>query len=252
MDFGQGLGCVFDGTYEGLLTIIYEHFYKKMNFLSIEHEDYAQQKIGMEYIYIKTDTEKALKVYNSIPKKISSLSADTAYYAFLHNDSERFIYIYLYILLGFKTGKTLDNHKNVDFVLKTQNFAKAVRNEAHFNREFIRFTETQNGIYYADISPKYDVLVYLSEHFADRFPSHPWIIHDVSRNIAAIYNGEHYVFTETPKDAVIQYSDNEKEYQQLWKRFFETIAIKERASYKLQRGNLPLRFRKHMTEFKLN
>jgi probable DNA metabolism protein len=39
------------------------------------------------------------------------------------------------------------------------------------------------------------------------------------------------------------------EYQDLWKIFFENIAIKERINPKLQRNNLPLRFRKDMTEF---
>lgn len=31
--------------------------------------------------------------------------------------------------------------------------------------------------------------------------------------------------------------------------FFENIAVKERENKKLQTGNLPLRFREHMTEF---
>jgi len=35
----------------------------------------------------------------------------------------------------------------------------------------------------------------------------------------------------------------------LWKAFFETIAIKERANSDLQRNNMPLHYRKHVTEF---
>jgi len=37
--------------------------------------------------------------------------------------------------------------------------------------------------------------------------------------------------------------------QDLWKTFFKTVAITERINKKLQRNNLPLHHRKHMTEF---
>ena len=35
----------------------------------------------------------------------------------------------------------------------------------------------------------------------------------------------------------------------LWKDFFNTIGIKERANYQCQRNLMPLWYRKHMTEF---
>lgn len=41
----------------------------------------------------------------------------------------------------------------------------------------------------------------------------------------------------------------EREYADLWKAFFESIAIPERENADLQRTNLPLHYRKHMTEF---
>ena len=41
----------------------------------------------------------------------------------------------------------------------------------------------------------------------------------------------------------------ESVFVELWKGFFESISIKERENYRLQRQNLPIRFRKNMTEF---
>ena len=38
-------------------------------------------------------------------------------------------------------------------------------------------------------------------------------------------------------------------YTDLWKEFFETIAIKERENPRCQRTHMPLHYRKHVTEF---
>jgi hypothetical protein len=46
-----------------------------------------------------------------------------------------------------------------------------------------------------------------------------------------------------------QYSEGERHYSELFSDFFHTIAIGERHNPKLQRKNLPLRFREYMTEW---
>jgi probable DNA metabolism protein len=54
---------------------------------------------------------------------------------------------------------------------------------------------------------------------------------------------------ELNEEAVMKLSEKEKTYMTLWKGFFENIAIVERESYERQRQHLPLRYRKHVTEF---
>lgn len=44
-------------------------------------------------------------------------------------------------------------------------------------------------------------------------------------------------------------SSEEKEYQKLWCRFFDSIAIEARINPKLQRQNLPKRFQQDIIEF---
>jgi hypothetical protein len=48
----------------------------------------------------------------------------------------------------------------------------------------------------------------------------------------------------------MEFSESELEVQDLWKLFFKTIAVRERASYKRQRQMLKLYFRDNMVEFK--
>ena len=44
------------------------------------------------------------------------------------------------------------------------------------------------------------------------------------------------------------YSDTDKQYEDLWVKFFETIAIKERVNERLQMNMLPLKYRKYLPE----
>ena len=45
------------------------------------------------------------------------------------------------------------------------------------------------------------------------------------------------------------YSD-ERQYQKLWKQYFETIAIRERTNPRCQKTLMPVRYWKHLTEMK--
>lgn len=43
---------------------------------------------------------------------------------------------------------------------------------------------------------------------------------------------------------------DERQYQKLWKQYFETIAIRERTNPRCQKTLMPVRYWKHLTEMK--
>ena len=51
------------------------------------------------------------------------------------------------------------------------------------------------------------------------------------------------------EDSIV-YAEAEAAYQELFKRFCDSIAIESRINPKLQMNMLPLRFRPNMTEFR--
>ena len=127
-------------------------------------------------------------------------------------------------------------------------------NESHFFIEILRFEELENGTLFGRINPKSEVLLYLADHFADRFAGEQWVIADtVHRTVLlhkANYKTVYLSMDEVDMDELtLTYSEDEKQLQKLWKLFVDTIAIKERVNPKLQRQMLPLRFRKYMKEF---
>jgi probable DNA metabolism protein len=90
----------------------------------------------------------------------------------------------------------------------------------------------------------------LAPHFSMRLSSENWIIHDVKREIAAIYNTKEWVIAPLKQDEIPKESYNSNEfYEQLWKEYFNTLAIKDRINPKLQARMMPKRYWKHLTEF---
>ena len=89
--------------------------------------------------------------------------------------------------------------------------------------------------------------------FADRMPSEYWMIVDDKRSLAVVHpKDEDYYTTPLSHDELEKLQTIEKQrdiYTDLWKEFFETIAIKERKNPHCQRTHMPLHYRKHVTEF---
>ena len=79
------------------------------------------------------------------------------------------------------------------------------------------------------------------------------VIYDTERNICYVHsdNGKGMVYTDSDRqmyNMINSYSDTDKQYEDLWVKFFETIAIKERVNERLQMNMLPLKYRKYLPE----
>jgi probable DNA metabolism protein len=142
-------------------------------------------------------------------------------------------------------------------VLELSKIYKKVSREAERMRMFVRFQKTADGIFFAPIEPFYNVLPLVVDFFTDRFSDQPWVVYDVKRNYGLYYDlqkTEEIVFDQldfdfsTGKLHDAQAADDEKYFQTLWKSYFKSISIKERANPRLHRQLLPKRFWKFLPE----
>ena len=112
----------------------------------------------------------------------------------------------------------------------------------------------KEGILLSRIGPKNDLTVLLAAHFADRMPQENWILYDCNRKKAAVHQaGGGWVMVKTDSavwQERLEQETDEAVFEELWKTFHRTIAIKERENPRCQRNMLPLRFRKYMTEMR--
>ncbi|AEV68016.1 TIGR03915 family putative DNA repair protein [Acetivibrio clariflavus] len=242
------INYLYDGSFEGLLTSIYEAYYRHEQPDHIYYSDYIQVNLLDTNIQITTDSEKAAKVYDSIGQKISHQALKNVYHAYLSELNDIEIKILNYVRLGFKKGKEVDLYLSDDRVLAIHTAAKKVTRECHLMVGLLRFKQLENDIYYAQYKPDHNITPLISGHFVDRFSDQKWVIHDVKRKYAAVYDQKSCIFTDISDEMVPLISYTSDNYEKLWKNYFTNICIKERINPKLQKHNMPVRYWEFLTE----
>lgn len=241
------INYVYDSTFEGLLTGVHRAYYYRENPENIITYDEVQNNFLIENIYIKTDNEKFKSVYDAIDRKISSEVLRRVFYCYLSELPGSGKLILEYIRLGFKIGSNIDEHLANDIVRNIDNLYKKVSRERHRLLGLTRFKEIENGILYARVEPDHNVIALIMPHFARRMRSENFVIHDLKRNIAAIYDGNEWIIRDIDVKDIIMIK-KEEEYQTLWKTYFSAISIEGKTNPRLQKNNMPRRYWKHLIE----
>jgi len=254
------ISYLYDGSFYGLLTVIYESYYSHSVPTDISIDTKVvnpQQSFLNDCKLITTDYEKAERVYNAIQTKIGQESLEQVYHALLSDVKGKELVIYNYVKLGFKIGKTIDSHLYTEEVSSLRKIVNKVNKEVHLMTGFIRFTYI-NNFYYSIYEPDHNISELIAPFFADRFADQYFIIHDIKRNVAVIYDTKEWVITSFYKSDLENLkgynknlvSGNDICYEKLWKEYFVNVAIKERKNDRQQTLLMPKRYRKNMLETK--
>ncbi|MDF2655972.1 MAG: metabolism protein [Bacillota bacterium] len=251
------LDYLYDGSFEGFLTCIYEHYYNEKA-SGIYRVDAYQASLLSTCCTVITEETKATKVYEAIEHKISREDLKRVYRVFLSSADEKENKLLQYIRLGFQKGSAISLLHSNSVVFEVQQIEKKVTIEMHRLKGLVRFSalvkplgeSTGREILYSKVEPDHDVLEIIADHFADRLKSDPFIIHDKIRGKAVFaQEGSWYIadFSDADLPAL---GEVERDYRDLWKRYFETIAIQERINPACQKRMMPVRYWKNLTEFR--
>ena len=240
----------YDGSFDGLLTCVFESYYRHEMPDAILSPD-EEQTMLFEARRVETDYAKSERVLRGVISRISPEAADFIRMAHLSCVFDRDRRILAFLRLGFSVGPGVMNRLADARVNALMSGVRYLEREAHHYMGFVRFTEI-DGVLASVIQPKNRVLPLIDPHFSDRFNAERFIIHDASHRCALMHMPG--CSRIVPMDAlrVTTSSPRELQVQALWKRFHETIAIEGRLNPQLQRNNLPLHFRPEMTEFQRN
>lgn len=240
---------MYDGSFEGLLTCVYHHYYTDKA-SGIYTEDEYQHKL-MEQVYtVQTDETCAGRVYRALESKLTAYDLRRIYRVFLADAPRREMIILNYIRLGFAKGSNVWKLHGNPIVHEFQMLDKKVANEVHRLEGLVRFSYLEGGVAYSSIEPDHQVLELLADHFADRFKNNPFIIHDTKRDRAVVASGGIWYLTYFTGEELTEPCRDERQYQKLWKQYFETIAIREKTNPRCQKTLMPVRYWKHLTEMK--
>ena len=246
----------YDKTFEGLLTAVFDMFFRKESPLKIMGAESAAP-LFTDIYKVVSDEEKAGRVLSGLQKKLSPSAIRMLSVCFLHETDETSTHIFHYIRKAFESESGFEmNFADAD-VLELSKVYKKIQREEEKIRQFVRFQKTADGIFFACIEPLFDVLPLSADFFQDRFADQQWIIYDIKRNYGIYYNLQKTdiiqfdtppVSPDTGQLLPEQMDAYEQDFQKLWRQYFKSAAIKERTNLKLQRQHMPHRFWKYLTE----
>lgn len=239
---------VYDGSFEGMLTCIYEAYYSTDNPDGIYSSYQYQGDLFHEPKFVVTDLDKSHKVGLAIIQKLSEEFFHKVVNAFFSEDYEVASHIYKLVRYAFKNGPEVIMHVTHDWVAPVVDLANAVGRETHLFVGLVRFMKLKGGIYYCQFGPTYNQVPLLAEHFSNRLSDQIWVIHDVNRNLAVFYDKKEWYVNEFYGMKDYELDDEELLYQSLWKTFHKHIAINERINPNLQRSFMPKKYWKYLLE----
>jgi len=247
----------FDNSFDGFLTLVFESYRLRIVPDVISRAGENQSYLFSNLIYIPTEEEKADRVWKRIIEKTSKENADRIYRVFMSEVPESAKMIYEFIRLMNEKPYNIETDFSLAPVLSISKLHMKVAREADRIRMFTRFQKTAEKSYFASFSPQYNVLPLIIPHFADRFADQDWIIYDLKRNYGFYSNSEETIrisFDSLPVNPVTGqleepfHDPDERQFQMLWRKYYESITIEHRRNYKLHRQMLPKRFWKYLPE----
>ena len=255
---------VCEDSLTGIFSGIYEVWKRKMTAeeAGLEVGDSFERRLFCEYIFCKAEERKALAVIRMIQKNLGADVYEKISYALLSADRRKAEMVFRAMLEAKKLSRKdrLMEHLGNEAVRAVFGMYRQVANEAHHYKGFVRFRELKNKTLFAKIEPKHAVLPCIAEHFADRFSQENWVIYDKTHEVFLIHEkGKRYYFLQqymcmkgdsgSAQNIAGGFSEEEMDYEALWKEFVQSISVAERENRALQNQNLPLRFRTNLVEF---
>ena len=226
---------LYDGTFEGFLSLVYEVYYKKLKPIKI-YKTLPNEMIFEEILEINTSKDNAIKVLTAIKTKFPKEILEKILNIFMCDSKEFEMALLEYIVIGFKDSKQLYNINN-SCVFYLNNLEKELFRVTHKLTGFIRFEELEDKTLYAKVESKFNVVYFLGRHFLKRFNNQNFIIHDIDRKIAFVKIENHISLENVASFGTPNLSQNEAKFQKLWSSFFSAVSIEERTNKKLEEQN---------------
>ena len=249
---------VYDGSFEGLLTAVFEVYeYKFATARILAQANYQPDAFATKQ-EVLTDSTKANRVWKGLQRKLSAATLSNVFSVYLSERTDKEALLLEFFRLVFANEVNIEENFAASVVLQIAQIGKQLHREKHRFEAFVRFSQLKDGLYFATIEPDFNVLPLITPHFADRYADQHWLIYDTRRSYGIYYDltqTQEVYFDFLPAEqwnqlASDQLETHEELSQQLWQVYFKSVNIAERRNLKLHRKHVPIRYWKYLTEKK--
>jgi probable DNA metabolism protein len=276
----------YDKSFEGLLTAVFDAYSRRQWPEALLGVGEPAPMFATEDHTVVTDPEKAGRVWRGLLKKLPKDVCNMLMMGWLSEEPGVDLMLARYMRRAFggnAHGDKRDTSKGerevwTDFsdpdILRVKQLALKVAREREHLMQFTRFQKGADGdpgyaegaqgsvddgggpTYFAPVSPRYNALPLAIPYFRDRFRDQRWLIYDIGRHYGFYYDLHEVTEITMEDDAHLvggrldpsMLAENEHLFQDMWRGYVDSMAIKERLNARLQRQHMPRRFWALLTE----
>jgi probable DNA metabolism protein len=246
---------VYDGTFEGLLTAVFEIYERKLFHVKLIKGEWKATAMFEEVVQVLTDEGRANRVLAGLRKKLSRAGIQRLYIAHMAEMTNEENAIIGFIRYVFDSDQNIEEDYGNKYVMRLSEIIKMVRREKHRMEAFVRFQKLKDETFYSAVEPDFNVLPLLIRHFKSRYADQKWIIYDIKRGYGIYYDlhdtqyiSLNFADVKNAGNVITAFSEDESIYQHLWKNYFTSVNIVARKNTKLHLRHIPKRYWRHLTE----
>ncbi len=233
-----------DGSPEAFFTAVFDAFAEKE--CIVTSDENVQLAFDSQVIRTVYDEEKCERVRKGIARYDKDAEDDVLFVLRSCDPlKEQIAFEYIKKLMKSKTA--VKKMLSLPEVIEFNDILYKVTGEAHRLKGLLRFMESRDNVLYAPYSPDNDITDILMRHFASRLKNERFVIHDVKRKIAGMYNGHEWIMNYVG-EAEVYLSEYERAFENLWKKYYLAVNIEERPHEKQMKRSMPVRYWKFLPE----
>lgn len=237
---------LYDGTFDGFLSCVFEAYLRKEVPVSIQWEEEAEPSL-FDSRTVPTDEARSGRVFRKL-KELSPYGTNLVCKGFLTCLPDREMHLFRLIAKLLKDGPAFLTNLSDETLYPVAAAVRHLNGEAHLLKGFLRFSDL-GGVLAGEIAPKNRVLPLLRAHFCARYREEAFFIYDRTHREALFYAGGRAEICPLDEFHMAPPDSTEASYRTLWKRFYDTIAIRERENPRCRMTRMPKRYWGVMTEF---
>jgi len=179
---------LYDGTFEGLLSTIFEIYERKAEPFRIEKMAKNQPFMFGRCVSVNTNKETADRVCAGVVNKTSKGALHSLYTAFLSQVQGIEMLIYRWVKQAMDSQRNIEGDYTNSLVLEIKQINKQVARELNKAIAFTQFKSTEIGVGFATISSAFNVMPLVAEHFLQALPTENWLLFDAEKMVGIYSN----------------------------------------------------------------
>lgn len=192
---------VYDKSFGGLLTCVFEVYARGLEQVHLVRKG-TELPLLTQVLQITTQAHRAHRVNKKLELVWGKEGMRKLWQGWL-SEREGVDNIILHLVrYTLSTGQNIFENPGHEHVLLLQEILDRMEEEKHRLQMLVQFQKTPDGLCYAVVNPRFNVLPLIADHFSKRYVAQRWIIYDARRQYGLFFDRVciHYITSHQNED----------------------------------------------------